>query len=336
MVLIWLLVFIAALAVVVKGSDWLLFGAERIGLAVGFSPFVVGVTIVAIGTSLPELVSSLAAIMQGVTEIVPANAIGSNIANILLIIGISAIIARRLVVSKSLIDLDIPLLAAATAITVGFVWDGQVTFIESVLLLVTYIIYLVYTVIHEDDVSFKISDVEFLPSRHDRRKHVTTPPKRKLLKVLKKPKALFKDFIYIVVGAVGLAFGAKYLIESVINLSDILNIAPGVISIAAIAFGTSLPELLVSARAAWQKKSEVALGNIFGSNVFNLLVVMGLPGLFSTLVLDEKTLMLGVPVLILATFLFIISGISRRIHMWEGAMYLLVYLAFIGKLFGWF
>ena len=127
--------------------------------------------------------------------------------------------------------------------------------------------------------------------------------------------------------------GAKYLVESVINLSDMFNIGAGVIAITAIAIGTSLPELIVSVRAAVQRKSEIALGNIFGSNLFNMLVVIGLPGLFTTLPLDEKTFSIGLPVMAAATLLFVVSGISRRIHMWEGAFYLILYVFFIGKLF---
>jgi len=112
-------------------------------------------------------------------------------------------------------------------------------------------------------------------------------------------------------------------------------IATGVIAITAIALGTSLPELIVSIKAAIQKKPEVALGNIFGSNIFNALVVVGIPGLFTTLKLDAQTYALGVPALILATLIFTISGISRRFHMWEGGFYLLLYILFIAKLFGW-
>ena len=131
-------------------------------------------------------------------------------------------------------------------------------------------------------------------------------------------------------------FGAKYLIDAVIHLSATLNIATGVIGITAVAVGTSLPELLVSIKAALQSKSEVALGNIFGSNVFNALVVIGLPGLFTTLPLDEQTFLIGVPTMALATLLFVISGISRRIHRWEGAFFIALYILFMGKLFNLF
>lgn len=329
MAIFWIIVFIVSLAVLVKSADWLIGSAEKIGLAFGLSSFIVGVTIVGLGTSFPELIASLFAVLKGATEVVTANAIGSNIANILLIVGISSIVGRSLSVTKSLIDLDLPLLAIGTVIFLGVAWDGQINFGESLILLSAYGVYLLYTVIHRDEIE---SDevVKTLPSRKDRRQKVNITEEDK------RPKITSKDIILLLVGIVGLGFGAKYLIDALINLSLIFNIAVGVITITAVSIGTSLPELLVSVKAAWQKKSEIALGNVFGSNVFNILVVVGLPGLFSTLNIDSQTFTIGLPVLALATLLFVISGISRRIHAWEGAFYLFFYLLFIVKLFNWF
>lgn len=315
MIIFWIFVFIASLAVLIKGAGWLLESSEKIGLAAGLSPFIVGVTIVGFGTSLPELSSSLFAVWRGVTEIVAANAIGSNIANILLVVGFSAVIGRRLTVTKNLINLDLPLLAIGTVIVLGVLMDAQVTFFESVLLLVVYGIYFLYTIFHDDE---DLNGGTF--------KQKEKP----------KPKLVFMDFALLVVGLAGLTLGAKYLIDSVIELALLFQIGAGAIAITAVAIGTSLPELVVSTKAALQKKSEVALGNIFGSNMFNMLVVIGFPGLFATLPLDNGTFMIGVPMMIIATFLFVISGISRRIHVWEGAFYLVLYILFIGKLFGLF
>lgn len=332
MLILWIAIFIISLAVLVKGADWLIASAEKIGLAIGLSPFIVGVTIVGIGTSFPELVSSFAAVLKGVTNIVAANAIGSNIANILLIVGFSALIGRRLTVTKSLIDLDLPLLAIGTVLLLGVIWDREVTFGESLLLLATYGVYLAYTVLHRDTEDTEEIG-EILPSRQTRRKHVADHKKER---EFARPKLAPKDFFFLIAGIVGLVFGAKYLIDALVKLSEILDIGTGVIAITAVAVGTSLPELLVSAKAALQKKSEIALGNIFGSNVFNALVVIGLPGIFSRLTVDSQTFAVGVPTMAFATLLFVISGISRRIHMWEGAFYLLLYVLFLAKLFNWF
>ncbi len=312
MLILWLVVFIVSLAVLVKGADWLLASSEKIGLALGLSPFIIGVTIVGIGTSFPELISSLVATFRGVTDIVAANAIGSNIANILLVVGASAVVGKRLAVSKSLIDLDIPLLASATVIFLVTTADRVITFPEALFLVAAGVIYVLYTILHREDTAKGSSHL----------KNKTA-----------KPKIKFKDVAWLVVGIAALAVGANYLIESVVQLSQILNIGTGVISLAAIAFGTSIPELIVSLKAAWQKKSEIALGNIFGSNVFNLLIVVGIPGLFKNLDVSPQTFALGLPFLLAATVLFLISGISKRIHLWEGALYLIIYAFFIGKLF---
>ena len=321
MALVWIIIFIVSLVVLVKGADWLLQSAEKIGLALGLSPFVVGVVIVGAGTSFPELISSLAAVFKGASEIVTANAVGSNIANILLVVGASAVVGKRLAVKKNLIDLDLPLLAISTVLFLGVVYDGQVRLVEALLLLTAYGIYLAYSIVHPDD------DREgVLPSRATRRQK----------KVERKSKVTMKDYGWLIIGILGLVLGAKYLVDSVIAMSEIFGIGTGAIAIIAVAFGTSLPELLVSIKAALKGKSEIALGNIFGSNAFNILVVMSLPALFGNLSVDEPTLMIGVPTMLLATFLFIVSGISRKIHMWEGAMYLVVYVMFTGKIFDLF
>ncbi|MFA7286187.1 MAG: calcium/sodium antiporter [Patescibacteria group bacterium] len=327
MIYFWILVFVLSVGALIKGADWFTVSAERIGLALGLTPFIVGVTIVGAGTSFPELISSMAGALRGVTDIVAANVIGSNIANILLIVGLASVFAKKLTVSKNLIDLDIPLLAASTALLLGVVWDQTVTFGEGVLLVIVYCVYLTYTVVHVDDEV----EVAVLPSRVTRREHIVQP--QQLVTV--RPTLRFFDIGMLVLGLLVLIVSAKYLIDSLIALSSLTGIAVGVISITAVAVGTSLPELIVSLRAAMRGKTEVALGNIFGSNVFNGLIVLGFPGLFRQLHVDDQTFMIGVPTLIVATLLFVISGISRRIHMWEGAFFVAIYVLFVSKLFGW-
>jgi len=159
MLIFWVTIFVLSLLVLVKGADWLLDSAEKIGVHFSLSPFVIGVLITGIGTSLPELAAGIAAVFQGAPEIVVANAVGSNMANILLVIGISAIVGGRLVITKNLIDLELPLLAISTVLFLGVVYDGIVTQLESLFLVVTYTIYLVYTVLNrgEKEASFVFS-----------------------------------------------------------------------------------------------------------------------------------------------------------------------------------
>ena len=326
--ILWTLIFIISLFVLVKGADWFLGSAERIGIHFGLSPFVIGVLITGIGTSLPELASSMAAVFQGAGEIVFANAVGSNIANILLVIGVAAIIGRRLVIARDLIDLELPLLAISTALFLGVVYDGEVETIEAIFLVAAYTIYLIYTVLNKGEV-----DGSFLEKMEKEAEEMIEKYKNKFLYRFVRPMVLAKDYIMLVIGGLALTFGAKYLIDSVIMLSAIFNVATSVISITAVALGTSLPELLVSVKAVLNKKYEVSIGNILGSNAFNALMVVGLPGVVSSLSLDAKTMYLGVPAMALVTLLFVISGISKRIYNWEGMMYVTLYLFFIIKLF---
>jgi cation:H+ antiporter len=136
---------------------------------------------------------------------------------------------------------------------------------------------------------------------------------------------------------IGLIYlGARYTIESLINIAGALGLATAVVSATILALGTSLPEVVISVRAAWRKKYELALGNVFGSNLFNILIVAGIPALFMPLAVDQKILLVAIPVMVIATVLYTISGISRRLHNWEGALYLLIYIAFVAKLYGLF
>ncbi len=314
--MVWfILLFIIMLAVVVISAEFFLNAAERVGLSLGLSPFIVGVTIVGIGTSLPELATSLIAVLDNVKDVPVASAVGSNVANILLILGISAIMAKRLQATKSLINLDLPLLACATTLFYIVAKDGVVSVPESVFLILTYVIYLIYTVTHREEGE---ADLD----------HKT---KREMKHARKRIQPL--DIVFLVGGILGLVLGSKGLVYSLEKLAGILSIAPGLISITALAFGTSLPELVVAVKAALQRKSEIVMGNIFGSNIFNILMVVGIPGLFGTLSVDPGTLTIGLPMLAAATLLFVISGISKRIHIWEGAFYLILYTVFIGKLF---
>ncbi len=305
------IIFIVSLGLLIKASDWLLYSAERIGLHLGMSPFLIGVTIIAFGTSLPELISSLVAVSQGLPDVVVGNAVGSNVANVLLVIGVSAVIAKKLEVSKNLIDLDLPLLTISTALFYLVIRDGVVTTGEAVVLLVTYVIYLIYSIKYEKTIDAQEDEAE-------------------------RPTLNRWDAAYLVGGIIGLALGARYLIESISYIAEHFSIAPGLVAVTAVAIGTSLPELLVSVKAARKGKAEVALGNVFGSNIFNALVVVGVPGLFTTLPLDEKTLSVGVPVMLLSTALFVVSGISKRLHPQEGWLYLMIYVVFIAKLFDLF
>ena len=206
-----------------------------------------------------------------------------------------------------------------TVLFLGVAFDGDINLIEAIILVAGYLLYVVYVLFHKDEKQLA------------RRAEMMAEGE-----VEKRPRLSILDFVVLLGGACVLIVGANYLVDSIVELSLLFGITTGAITITAVALGTSLPELFVSARATMNGKSEVALGNIFGSNIFNLLVVVGLPGLVTVIPLGPQTLAIGLPALAAATFLFVVSGISRQIHLWEGSFFLFVYVVFIAKLFGLF
>jgi cation:H+ antiporter len=334
--ILWALVFIFSLFLLVKGSDWFVENAEKTGLALKISPFIIGVTIVALGTSLPELFSSLVGVLKNNTEIAVSNVVGSNIFNILVIIGSSAVVARKLIVTRSLIDLDAPLLALSTAILLFVFLDQKINFGEGIVFLLTFLIYLLYTIYQRKGASEEEETpeiVEALPSRVTRREKEAGVAEKE---AVEKVRLDVKTFVFLFLSIAFVLFGANWTINSLIKLSEILKVSPALISIIALSAGTSLPELAVSVMAAAKKKYEISIGNIFGSNIFNGSLILGVCALFKPLIVDNLTFSVGLPFLIASTLLFVISSISRRIHIWEGSMYLLIYLLFLAKLFNLF
>ncbi len=310
----WIGIFIVSLAVLIKAAGYFTDSASALGHILGLPQFIIGVTIVSIGTSLPELASSISAVSKGVTDMVAGNVVGSNIANIFLVIGLATVLSKkgRLEVTRNLINLDLPLLAGGGIIMmILLLWDGKVTFWEGIISLIGYSIYLHYTLVYREK-------------------------KREKEKEGKKGKIDRKIILGLVLGAVFIYYGANYTIESVMKISEILNIGTAVIALTAVAIGTSLPEIFVSISAARKGNDAVALGNVFGSNIFNGFVVLGIPALIKTLDVTSVVLSVAVPFFVAATVLYIISGITRKIYKWEGAMYLLIYVLFIAKLFNLF
>lgn len=315
MLLVWVFVFLVSLFVLVKSADWFLHGAEEVGKWLGLSPFIIGVTVVGIGTSLPELVSAIAAVMDDVPEIVIASAVGSNISNILFVIGIAAIVGRDVKATKNLIDLDLPLLAVSTALFLLFVVDGGVTRPEALILVAAYGIYLLYTILEKEEGEEELD-------RETRRE-------------LRRGRSLYtRDVLLLLVGMVGLALAATSLVESIVLISEALAVSPGIISVTAVGFGTSLPEVSIVLSAARKNKMAIIFGNVLGSNIFNTLMVVGIPGLITTLPISGQTHAIALPAMIVATLLLVFSGISGKVHRWDGALYVLVYIAFLGTLFG--
>lgn len=285
-------------------------GAKQVGASMGMSKFAIGVLIVGFGTSLPELASSIAAALDGATEIVIANAVGSNITNILLVVGVLATLGGRIIIKRDLIKTELPIFFIATTHFLMVVWDGSVDRLEALLLLGTFCAYLWYLFVEA-----RTGDSVELQRKGGRRARLEG-----------------KSIAFIVVGIAAVLLGANYTVDMVVNIASFLSVPIGLISIGAIALGTSLPELFVSINAIKSGETELAIGNIFGSNAFNMLVVVGIPALITPLIADEVVMQLGIGILLASSAIFFVNGLARQIMRWEGMMMLLFFSFFILKL----
>jgi cation:H+ antiporter len=300
---------IIALFVLVKGADVLILGAQKIGKSFGLTPFIIGVVIVGFGTSLPEIAASISAVMQGASEIVIANAVGSNITNILLVIGILAAFGGDVKIKNDLLRTELPIFFIATVHFAAIIYDGQVDKVEAMLLLGTFGAYVwyLYTESKKGNGDEKSKDNN---------------------------KLELKSVGLFVVGLVAVLAGAHYTIEYTVEIASAFSVPLGLVSILAIAIGTSLPELFVSLQAIKTGETALAVGNIFGSNAFNMLVVVGLPAMISSvpLIADEVVMELGLAVLIAASAIFFVNGLAKQIMRWEGLMMLMFFGYFLVKL----
>jgi cation:H+ antiporter len=303
----WIAVFVASIFVLIKASNYFTTYAEKLGILLKLSPFIVGVVIVALGTSIPELASGIITALRGgvYTQYISENVVGSNIANIFLVVGLGAFLGGTLFVKRNLIHIDLPILALTTALFLVFVmFDGKLVRYEAVLLLLAYGVYLWYVLTHPGE---------------------TEGPKKKM----HKEKWSWKIPLVIILSVVAIYFGAKYTVDSILTIAELLRINSALLVMTVVAFGTSLPEITVTIMAVKKKDYEVALGNVFGSNIFNATMIMGITGLISPLMISRSTLVIGLPFLGIATILYFISAMDREVKNYEGAMFLLMYAAFV-------
>ncbi|NEQ76503.1 MAG: calcium/sodium antiporter [Okeania sp. SIO2C9] len=310
--IIWIVIFIVSLFVLIKASDFFTDAAEKIGISLGISPFLVGVTIVSVGTSLPELVSSIIAVYQNSSEIVFGNVVGSNIANIFLIIGTASLISSPLRIQYELINVDLPLFVGSAFLLGLTVLDNNFSKNEAIICILGYVIYVLYTISSG-------KEEQELEKDGNRNSKKTLPT---------------KQIAIVIASSLFVFLGATYTIESVTKISEILNIAKELIALSAVALGTSLPELIVTISAAKKGNPEIAVGNVLGSNIFNSLVVMGIPRLTGNLVIPEDVIGGGLLVLLAGTIMFFFVTQDKQVTRWEGLIFFLFYGWFIGNIFG--
>jgi cation:H+ antiporter len=308
---------IAGLVLLVAGAEVLVRGAAKLAAQFGISPLVIGLTVVAFGTSAPETAVSVQAALNGSGDIAIGNVLGSNIANVLLILGMTALVAP-LIVSRQLIRLDVPLMIGASLITYALAWDGSLSRLDGALLFTAVVSYTLFLIISSRrESAAAAADDEFT--------------KEFGLNEPAKPHASLINAGLVIVGLVLLVAGSNFLVEGAVILARALGLSELVIGLTVIAIGTSLPELATSIMAAIRGERDIAVGNIVGSNIFNLLCVLGLASLVSPQAISvaASALAFDFPVMIAVAFACLpIFFAGYTINRWEGLLFLAYYAAY--------
>jgi cation:H+ antiporter len=305
MTIIFLLLGLATLIV---GGEFLVKGSIGIAKKFNISSLVIGMTVISFGTSAPELIVSIKSALSGNPEIALGNVIGSNIANIGLILGITVLIFP-IIINRNTKILDWPVMFGASLLFFFFAYDGIISRFEGMTLftlLITFTVFLIR----------KSRKEPAVPTKEDE------PTMKPMLAVG-----------YLLLGLVGLYFGAEWLLDSAVKLAKDFGMEERVIAITIVAFGTSVPELITSCIAAFKKETDIAIGNLIGSNIFNIMSVVGLTAFVEPMKVSDNILnidmlwMLGLSLLLLPLIMF-----GKKLGKFKGALLLSVYIIYISTL----
>jgi len=300
---------IVGLFVLIVGGDFLVRGASSIALRAHISPLVVGLTIVAFGTSAPELLISINAAISGSPDLAMGNVIGSNICNLALVLGVTVLIGPVKVQADS-IRIDWPVTMISAILLFWWAHDGLITQSEGIYFVFFLITYTVFVI---------------GKSRNENRKRIVVEDE---LEVPDGPSSSwFKDMLFLAIGGVGLYFGSEWFVGGARELATFLGVSQRVIGITVLALGTSLPELVTAIVASFKRETDLALGNLMGSNIFNILSILGITSLIKPISVNQTILgvdifwMLGITLLILPMML-----IQKKLDRTEGIILLLIYV----------
>ena len=308
---------IAGFALLLFGGESVVRGSVALAQRLGVSPLIVGLTIVGFGTSLPEMVVSVNAALVGSPGLAVGNVVGSNIANILLILGVAAVIAP-IAVHPGAVKRDLLGMSAATLVYVGLGMSGQIVFWQGVLMLIALMSYIGFTVWHDNK-----SNDEAAELHRDEAAEMGEIPLRTV-----------SIAGIIIVGLFAVVVGAEWLVTGATTLATEFGVPEEVIGLTVVAIGTSLPELATSIVAAYRGHSDVCVGNVLGSNLFNLFGITGVTALLAPLPFSDKIVSFDLWILLAATAIiipFMLTG--RRISRPEGIVLLILYVSFIASQF---
>lgn len=307
--------FIAGLALLIFGAEWLVRGASRLAAKVGISPLVIGLTVVAFGTSSPEMAVSVQSSFAGQADIAVGNVVGSNIFNILFILGISAAITP-LIVQQQLIRLDVPLMIGLSVAVYLMSLDGLIGRLEGILLFIGIIVYTVFLIVQSRKET-KAVEEEYAQEYADKKETGWKP--------------WLINLGLVGVGLTLLVLGSNWLVDSAISIARWLGLSELIIGLTIVAAGTSMPEVATSIAAAVKGERDIAVGNVVGSNIFNVLSVLGLTAMVapSGVPVSQAAEAFDIPVMVsVAVMTLPIFFTGNRIDRWEGWLFLFYYAAY--------
>lgn len=307
-----LILFVAGAALLPLGAESLVRGAARIAVSAGISPLVVGLTVVAFGTSAPELAVSVSSAVTGDPDVAVGNVVGSNIMNVLFILGVSALVAP-LVVSQQLIRLDVPLMIGASALLFVFALGGRVNTVEGGILFAGIVVYTVWAIRKSRRESRAVAEEYEQEYEYGRTRG-----------------GIVADIGLVAVGMGLLVLGSKWFVDGAIEIAELLGVSQLVIGLTIVAAGTSLPEVATSILASVRGERDIAVGNVVGSNLFNILAVLGLTALVADggVAVAGAALRFDMPVMVATAVLCLPIFLGGRINRWEGGLFLAYYAAY--------
>jgi len=309
------ILFIIGLVALIVGAELLVRGASRLAVGFGISPLVVGLTVVAFGTSSPELAVSVGSALSGQADIALGNVVGSNIFNVLFILGVSALIGT-LVVAQQLIRLDVPLMIGVSILLLLLGLDGRIGLVDGLLLFAGIVVYTVFAV-YQSRKESKLVEAEY---DHE----YGQDGRMGLWRIL-------RNIGLVIVGLALLVVGARWLVDGAVSLARALELSELVIGLTIVAVGTSLPEVATSVIASLRGERDIAVGNIVGSNLFNIMAVLGLSAAVAPngVHVPVAALQFDIPFMIaVAVACLPIFFTGYRIARWEGALFLAYYVAY--------
>ena len=310
---------IAGLFLLIVGAELLVRGASKLALAAGMTPLVVGLTVVAFGTSAPEFAVTFKGILDGASGVSTGNVIGSNIFNVLFILGVSAL-AAPLVVHKEVVRIQVPIAVASTVVAFGLALDGTLGRVDGIILAVLAVGYVTYTV---------------LQGRRETRDNKAAANDGRDDSPEQTPLQTLASVVMLLVGLGMLVFGADWLVEGAVAIARDFRVSDFVIGVTIVAAGTSLPEVATSVMAALRGQRDIAVGNVVGSNIFNILVVLGGSAALSPkdIAVPTNVLKADFPIMLaVVCLLFPIVYTEHTISRWEAALLLLGYGGYVALL----